>query len=53
MSFESNPDRQSRWSRPRWYELLPELLLAAGLMFFLIDDQTRQRALSRATAPSD
>jgi len=38
MSFESNPDRQSLWSRPRWYELLPELLLAAGLMFFLIDE---------------
>ena len=36
--LESNPDRQSRWSRPRWYELLPELLLAAGLMFFLIDE---------------
>jgi hypothetical protein len=38
MSFESNSDGRSRWSRPRWYELLPEVLLAAGLMFFLIDD---------------
>jgi hypothetical protein len=29
--------RVNRW-RPRWYELLPEVGLAAGLTFFLIDE---------------
>ena len=38
MTSESKPHGQPRWDRPRWYELVPEALLAASLLFFLIDE---------------
>ena len=32
------PDDDRRWWRPAWYELVPELLLVAGLTWFLSDE---------------
>jgi hypothetical protein len=38
MSSGSNRRRDSPWWRPRWYELVPELALVAGLTVFLVDE---------------
>jgi hypothetical protein len=38
MSAPTNRQAQARWWRPAWYELLPELVLGAGLALFLMDE---------------
>jgi hypothetical protein len=38
MSPRRNDRRDPPWWHPSWYELLPELLLVAGLTWFLVDE---------------
>lgn len=38
MSSAGSPRGERSWWRPRWYEAVPELVLAAGLTVFLVDE---------------
>jgi hypothetical protein len=38
-----------RWWRPRWYELLPEIVLVAGLTWFLVDEPDAATSAFRST----
>ncbi len=49
MSSKSDRHGPPRLGRPRWYEVLPELTLATGLLLFLIDEPDAATSAFKST----